>query len=93
MAILHHIRDFSDTSFAYPVKLNSPVFSATVTYTKRKLTSIPKVTVYIDGPFYPDTAMRTRDAQKKLRDEVYATMKKRSENSTYERIKYVKKEG
>jgi arginine utilization protein RocB len=53
----------------------------------------PKITVYIDGPFYPETDLRVRDAQKKLRDQIYETMKKRSENSTYERIKYVKKEG
>ena len=87
------IRDFSDTSFAYPVKLNAPVFSATVTYSKRKMFKTPKVTVYIDGPFYPDTNLRVRDAQKKLRDQIYETMTERSKNSTYARIRYEKKEG
>ena len=87
------IRPFADTSFHYPVKYGTPVFCFTNTYQKRRLGKKPRIVTYIDGPFYPDTAMRTRDAQKKLRDEVYATMKKRSENSTYERIKYVKKEG
>ena len=86
------IRSFADTSFAYPVKLNTPVFSATVTYSKRKLRKTPRVTVYIDGPFYPDGALKIKDAQRKLRDDVYSTMVMRSENSTYERIKYVKKE-
>ena len=85
------IRNFSDTSFAYPVKLNKPVFTHTVTYSRRKLTKIPRVTVYIDGPFFPDRNLPSRRAQRSLRDTVYDTMCKRSELSTYERIKYIKK--
>ncbi|MBQ8392866.1 MAG: 1-acyl-sn-glycerol-3-phosphate acyltransferase [Clostridia bacterium] len=86
------IRDFSDTSFAYPVKLDAPVFSATVTYTKRRLRKTPKATVYIDGPFYPCKELKPREAQKELRNRVYSTMVDRSNHSTYERIKYVKRE-
>ena len=86
------IRDFSDSSFAYPVKCDSPVFCSTVTYQKRRFTSVPRVTVYIDGPFYPDKELGLRAAQKKLCEEVKQTMKDRAKNSTYERIRYVKKE-
>ncbi len=86
------IRDFSETSFSYPVRLKTPVFSSTVTYEKRKLTKIPRVTVYIDGPFYPDPELGLRDAQKKLRDEVHTAMTARArERSTYERIIYRKR--
>lgn len=85
------IRDFADTSFAYPIKHNAPVFAATVTYSKRRLRKVPKATVYIDGPFYPDKELKPKEAQKKLRDAVYEAMVKRSESSTYERIKYIKK--
>lgn len=86
------IRDFPDTSFAYPIKLDAPVFSATVTYSKRKFIKIPKVTVYIDGPFLKNSDLKPREAQKELRNQVYSAMIKRAENSTYEVIRYIKKE-
>lgn len=83
------IRDFSDISFAYPVRLGVPVFAATVTYQKRRLGRTPRVTVFVDGPFYPDSASDTRVARKDLRDCVYRAMRARAtQYSTYERIRY-----
>ena len=85
------IRQFPAVSFRYPVKLNTPVFAYTMTFQKRRFLPGPKITVYVDGPFLPDTSLPAKQAQKKLRDEVYAAMKARAdEHSTYEyRYKYV----
>lgn len=90
------IRDFKDTSFRYPVELNSPVYSSTVVYRKRtgisKLWSNkPFATIYVDGPFYPDKNLDKKEATKKLRDEVYNAMISRAHTeSNYEYIKYIK---
>ncbi|MBQ8174000.1 MAG: 1-acyl-sn-glycerol-3-phosphate acyltransferase [Clostridia bacterium] len=87
------IREFSDVSFAYPVRDGAPVFSATVTYGKGRIGKMPRVTVYVDGPFYPDTSLPPKQARARLRDEVHAAMSARAaEHSTYERIRYVQRE-
>ena len=78
------VRAFPSVSFRYPVKLNAPVFSYTMTFQRRKHFKKPKITVYIDGPFFPDGSLPLKAAQQKLRDEVYAAMKARTtEFSTY----------
>ena len=86
------IRDFGDSSFSYPIKYDCPSYSATVTYQKRKHGKVPKVTVYIDGPFYKNSDLKVIDARKDLRDRVYETMKERSKNTTYKLVNYQKKE-
>ena len=83
------IRPFPATSFAYPVKYGTPVFSYTMTYKKRKHFTHPRRVVYIDGPFFPDTALPHKLAVQKLRDEVYEAMCKRAKLSDCEYIKYV----
>ena len=85
------IRNFKEVSFRYPVKLNCPVYSITVTYSKWK-DDKPKITEYVDGPFYPDSNVSTKEAEKLLRNQVYETMINRSKKSDFEYIKYVKKE-
>ncbi len=78
------VRNFSSVSFKYPVKLNAPSFAFTVTYKKRRFSDKPKITVYVDGPFFPDTALPRKQAAQKLRNEVYSAMKARAdEYSTY----------
>ena len=48
---------------------------------------------YVDGPFYPNMELDVNAAAKELRNIAYDTMVKRvSEYSTYEYIKYIKKE-
>ncbi|TCD53869.1 1-acyl-sn-glycerol-3-phosphate acyltransferase [Alloscardovia theropitheci] len=47
------IRPFSTSSMRYPVRYNTPSFTATTTYQKRRFSKKPKITIYIDGPFYP----------------------------------------
>ncbi len=86
------IRNFSSASFSYPVRLNVPSFAMTTTYQKRKFRKKPKVTTYIDGPFYPDTSLTLKEAKEKLRDEIYNAMSIRVANrSTYAYYNYQKK--
>ncbi|MBO4584038.1 MAG: hypothetical protein J5756_03125 [Clostridia bacterium] len=67
------IRDFSDISFAYPVRLNAPCFAKTTVY-KRKRGGRTKGVVYYDGPFYPDPALGEREARAELCARVKACM-------------------
>ena len=83
------IRNFVSTSFKYPVKLNSPVYSFTTTYLERKNRK-PKIVIYVDGPFYPNKDLKLRQAQEELRDRVYECMVNRSKASNVEYIKYMK---
>ncbi len=84
------VRPFPDTAFRYPVMYQVPAFCMTTTYQKRRFRKKPRITVYLDGPFYPHTELGMRGARSKLHDEVYACMQKRSKNSTYSYVKYVK---
>ncbi len=83
------IRDYKDTSFKYPCKLDSPSFVFTITYLKRKR-KIPRIVVYIDGPFFPNNKLNLKKRQKELRDRIYKCMNNRSKNSNIEYIKYIK---
>lgn len=83
------IRPFPTVSFNYPVKLGAPSFAYTMVYKRRKHSKFPKRIVYIDGPFMPDSSLSNKEAEKKLRDEVYAAMCSRAKESDCEYIKYV----
>lgn len=85
------IRPFADTSFAYPVQLNAPVFCFTNTYQKRRFGRKPRMVTYIDGPFFPDPNLSPREQKKQLRDTVYEHMVQSARNSNVEMIKYVRK--
>lgn len=87
------VRNFPAVSFRYPAKANAPVFAYTMTFTKRKHSQKPKINVYIDGPFLPDTTLPIKQAAQKLRDEVYNAMKDRcAKYSDYEyKYQYVYK--
>ena len=86
------IRPFSEQSFFYPVKYNTPVFCFTNTYQRRRFSDRPKLVTYVDGPFYPDESLPPRERRKDLRDRVYACMCDRSRNSDVVRIEYRKEE-
>lgn len=86
------IRPFPATSFRFPVENQTPVFAMTTTYQKRRWGKKPKLTVYVDGPFWPDGTLAKKEQQKELRDEIFACMERRSQSSTYEYIHYQKKE-
>lgn len=85
------IRNFRDASFRYPIKFDKPVYCFTNVYTARKFRKTPKMTTYVDGPFYPDRSLPVGEARKKLRDEVYSAMCERAKLSDYKGIVYIKK--
>lgn len=82
------VRTYPFTSFGFPVMLDAPAFCMTTTYQKRKFGKKPKMTVYMDGPFYPDKDLKSKEAQIKLHDDIYRCMIKRSKNNTYDYIRY-----
>jgi 1-acyl-sn-glycerol-3-phosphate acyltransferase len=86
------IRPFDYRSFSYPISFNIPTFAFTVTYQKRHWRKTPRITIYLDGPFYPTPNVNKKDAAIILHDGVIDAMRKRSENSNYEYITYQKKE-
>lgn len=85
------IRPFPETSFKYPVKLKVPAFCMTTTYQKRKFFRKPKITIFIDGPF-KEIGENKKSSTLKLKEAVLECMKNRAVMSTYEYIKYAKKE-
>lgn len=85
------IRPFKSVSFKYPIELNTPTFCVTNTYQKKK-DGKPKITTYVDGPFYPDDNIQNiQEKKQNLRDKVYNQMVERSKESNYEYIKYIKR--
>lgn len=84
------VRPFGPDSFRYPLKYEKPVYSMTTTYQKRRLGRKPKITVYVDGPFYPPAEGSIREKSQALRDEVFDCMTNRSKLSNCEYIKYEK---
>lgn len=87
------IRPFKAVSFQYPVRLKCPVYALTNTYHRRgRYGDKVKILTYIDGPFLADERLNSKEAQRKLRDQVYQCMVERSRTSDYEYIQYRKKE-
>lgn len=89
------IRQFpqGDRSFVYPVRNNVPIFTMTTTYhkSKKKGQARPDMTVYIDGPFYPDPKLTDDENRAKLAKEAYDSMVKYSKKNSYEYFQYRKK--
>ena len=84
------IRPFTEASFRYPVRYDTPVYAFTNVYKKRKHLFTPKIITYVDGPFFPDKTLHVPVARKKLRDQVYEAMCARSKLSDYDGIIYKK---
>ncbi len=85
------IRPYPDTAFSFPVMCHVPAFCMTTTYQQRRHGKRPRATVYLDGPFYPDSELSSKKARKQLHDEIYSCMQNRSKNSTYIYIRYERK--
>lgn len=86
------IREFSDASFTYPVSLEVPSYTLTLTYQERGEGKKPDITAFVDGPFYGEGASR-RERMRDLHDKVYGAMRERAESYTScEYIKYVKRD-
>ena len=89
------IRKFpaGDRSFKYPVRNDLPIFTMTTTYHKSKVKGQerPDMTVYVDGPFYPDAKLSEDENRAKLAKEAYDSMVKWSKENSYEYFEYKKK--
>lgn len=87
------VRPFDPSTLKYPTMLNTPVYTISLCYSKRKMINRPKITAYIDGPFYPDNNLGNKEKIDKLYNEVYNTMVNRcKEYSTYSIHQYIKQE-
>lgn len=86
------IRNFKDSSFRYPVACKVPTYCFTNTYQKRKWRRTPKIVTYVDGPFYPDKKLTSREQRQQLHRSVMASMKESCKNSNIEMIQYIEKE-
>ena len=86
------IRPFKEGAFRYPALTNKPVFCFTVTYQKRRFFDFPRTTVYIDGPFFADNRNTMKQNQIMLRNRCYDAMERRSKNSTYQHVTYIRKD-
>ena len=90
------IRKFpaGDKSFKYATRNNLPIFTMTTTYhkrTKRKKGDLPRMDVYLDGPFYPDAERSEEENRAILAKKAYDSMVKYSKKNTYEYFRYIKK--
>lgn len=84
------IRPFKDVSFKYPAKDGRPVFCFTRVFKNRLLSKRPRITVYVDGPFFPVEGASVRENQKYLRDCVYDAMTARAALNKTEYVRYEK---
>lgn len=86
------IRNYPDSSFAYPVKHSAPAFCFTNTYKRKGKRREPQIVTYIDGPFFPDESLPPRERKRDLRDRIHAAMTERAKLSDYVTVEYIKKE-
>ena len=91
-----NIRKFpaGDKSFKYATRNDLPIFTMTTTYHKRnnkKHGDLPRMDVYLDGPFFPDADKTEEENRAILAKKAYDSMVKYSKKSTYEYFKYIKK--
>lgn len=87
------IRPYSDTAFHYPVRCHVPTFAMTTTYQKRRFGKSPRITIYLDGPFYPEEGISPKQQRAQLCSRVQDSMARHSRYSDYEYIQYAKRKG
>lgn len=83
-----------DKSFTYAARNKLPIFTMTTTYHKRKDKKhgdLPRMDVYVDGPFWPDESKSEAENRAMLAKKAYDSMLKYSKKSTYEYFKYIRK--
>lgn len=83
------IRPFPDASFKFPVKYGKPVFCLTATYQRQRFCRRPTLTIFTDGPFYPDSTLSPKEQAADLRGRVLECMQNRSKESNFDYIEYV----
>ena len=90
------IRKFpaGDKSFTYAARNNLPIFTMTTTYHKRKDEKhgdLPRMDIYVDGPFYPDGKKTEEENRAILAKKTYDSMVKYNKKNSYEYFEYKKK--
>ncbi|MDO5424650.1 MAG: 1-acyl-sn-glycerol-3-phosphate acyltransferase [Eubacteriales bacterium] len=85
------IRPFSDTSFRFPAEADVPAFCMTATYQRRRFGKKPRMTVYLDGPFWAEKDVHRKVSQAHLKESIFACMQERSRQSDYEYIHYTRR--
>jgi len=84
------IRPFPDVSFGIPARLGAPCYVKSTVYKLNKK-GHSYAEVWYDGPIYPDNTLPLQEARKKLRDEVYEVMCRRTAASELDvRYHYIK---
>ena len=81
-----------DRSFTYAARNGLPVFTMTTTYHKRTKgeRELPRMDVYIDGPFWPDSKKSEEENRAELAKKAYDSMVKYSKKNSYEYFQYRK---
>ena len=88
-----NVRPFDSVNIKYQLLLNAPCYTLSYCYSKRKMIKRPKLTVYVDGPFYPNNELDSKERLEDLTNLIYNKMKERiNMYSTYSIHKYVRKE-
>lgn len=85
-----------DRSFKYAARNNLPIFTMTTTYHRRKDQKhgdLPRMEVYLDGPFFPDPKKTEEENRAMLAEKAYRSMREMSKKNSYEYFRYVKKAG
>ena len=87
------VRNFSDSSFCYPIKYGCPTFAFFTAYTAPRgfLSFLRKanITVYVSDAIFPDEGLCGAAARKNLRDKVYNFMLEKSKYSDYKVYEYL----
>ncbi|ETY74417.1 lysophospholipid acyltransferase family protein [Lactiplantibacillus fabifermentans] len=81
------IRPFNVSAFHFPVASHVPAYVMTTTYQAPRHHR-PQVTVFIDGPFWPDEQRPRKVQQHQLSQQVRTCMQHRAEASTYQYVQY-----
>lgn len=80
-------------SFKYAARNDLPIFTMTTTYHKRKDNrhgDLPRMDVYVDGPFYADSQKSESEKCDELAKKAYESMVKYSKYNSYEYFSYKK---
>lgn len=86
------IRPFpsGDRSFVYAVRNQVPIFTMTTTYRRSNKPGDerPRITMYLDGPFYPNPKKSDDENRAALAAKAYESMVKWSKKNNYEYFRY-----
>jgi 1-acyl-sn-glycerol-3-phosphate acyltransferase len=83
------IRPMALSAFHHQASMDAPCFTSCTSYRKRKHGSRPKITVTVEGPFYPEAGASQRERREKLRQTVTESLTKGVKASNYSYVEYI----